>query len=279
MSGFIQHGAQEIDEAGNSAVNTNRFISPNSKETLQVVPLVDMEQTIPGQPVVIGYHSWKIWWDAQSAEKRRTELEAQNNEMAGKLFQVTEFPRLCADPDVDPGSWLQKNEAVIETAKVDVSTKYRKDGDPLISLSQIYLIPVLWINDPALNGPEGPLDPFEVKILKITQKSVYEGLKAFFKDSGGRFRNHLFSIRKDEKRPTYIVVGIEPWTKFTPELDVKPEEFIGMTTRKEIEERLELYGISIPPVPDNKKHILEMIEGTPDEDEPEVEEDDEWEDE
>lgn len=276
MASFIKRGSNEIEEASaRSGMNTSRFLSPGKDKKLHVVPLVDLE-VAGDNDVIIAYPFHKIWWEQNSVKERKTELEAEGNEQANKMFMVTEFPKLCNDPDIDPGTWLREHPEVFEGTSVEASTRYRKPGDSPITSGMNYLLPALWVNDPDLE--EGQ-EAFEVKMLKFHQSSIFDNFKTIYQESGGIFKGTRFSITINEDGNSYNVVNLGEYKGYIPELDIDAEEFIGLTRREEIVERLELYGVTIPPVPENKKAILAAMQGDADnvEEIPDDEDEDEWE--
>lgn len=272
---FIDYGAEEIDASvKRSATNTNRFLSPNSKEPVRIVPLVEFQSNGTDDKTIVSYVAHKIWWNADGVKALKADMEAKGDPNANNVKQVTEFPMLSTDPEIDPGMWLANNPEAIANANVEVSTRYRKEGDPTIDKSRVYMFPVLWLNDPDLDGNP----PFEVKMFKFTQATVYDGLKGYYAQTG-MFAGYEYSIMKDDKVNRYNVMRLSEYGGFIPELDIKAEEMISMTTRDEQVERLALYGIEVPPVPSAKAHIVEAMQGK--KEEPEVVEDggDDWEEE
>lgn len=264
---FVQHGAEEIVEKQRSALNTSRFISPSKDKPLQIVPLVPFE-AIGNESTIISYAIYEIWWDGDAVDALKDTLSEEDGR---RLRKKSEFPQLSADPEVDPGTWLMANPEIIENCKVKTSSRYRNSGDTAITKKRVYMVPVLWLNDPDLEGDQ---PPFEVKMFKFTQSTIFDGFKSYYEASSGRFKHHTFSIVKDAKQPRYNVVALDPYTDYVPALDIEAEEMITMTTRSEQEEHLALYGIGIPPVPENKRHIVEAMEEVE-----EVDEDDEWDEE
>lgn len=262
---IFQKGNKQMYGGGK---NTSRFITPSKDNPLQVVPLVDFEYN-GKDPSILGYRGVKIWWDKDSVEERRKELEDEGVEGFEKTFQSTAFPIFCSDPEIDVGTWLVNNPEVIENAKVKPSTRFRKKDEPAIRAEYVHLVPVLWINDPDLNDT---LEAFEPRLLKYTQSTIHEGFEIYYRESGGMFKGNRFSIQMAKDGKKYVVNGFGEYHGYMPELDFDPEELIGLTTRKEIEERLALYGIEVPPVPPEKLHILAALEGTEQTDDAE----DEW---
>jgi len=260
---FFQKGIGDIDAAAsvaeksaNGGQNTGKFLIPGKNNPeLRVVPLVDLDSSFPNDDLVVGYMEYILYWDATDLEEKKK----TNPELEG-LRSIFSWPKISSDPEIDPGTWLMANTDVFKNAKVKTSTMYKRSLDKPMDLKKVYLTAVLWLNKPPSTDGNNDEEDNSVRVLKTTQKSIEGGLKDVY-ELATTIKGMAINIKLAADGKSYAVVCIGPAKQDLPtELGLKIEDYVGFRTRQAIVDTLAQYGVTVPPVPENKKAELAAIE-------------------
>jgi hypothetical protein len=250
---FVQQGDDAIKESeARNAINTNRiFRITKDLKIVELVPLADFVSDGTNQ-TILAYDRWEGWIDTDSLETFKKDNDIEN------MSKFINFPMIHpTDPDIDPGLWLKKNLEEVDGADVKFSSEWSNDPKDPFTVHKVYLLPCVWVNNPDLNGEE----PFEEHVFEYKQKTIHSALRGFY-DAAGVFRGNLFKISKDKGGKSFSAINLGEYDGFKPtELTVEMMDYIGFTTRQAIVDKLAVIGINVPPVPKEKQHILDAIEG------------------
>lgn len=262
---FIKSGAKavstsvsETKQAASSGLNTSKFLTAGkNNDDLRVVPLVEYDSAYPDEDLVIGYPEVVVYWDkAEFDELKKTDTTLEG---VGSIYS---FPSFSTDVDIDVGLWLKANPEAFQNAKIKTSTMYGRKLENPVDIRKIILCPVLWLNKPEQSENNDEKDD-NIRVLKIHQATLQKAIDGVW-DVTNKFKHHSMAIkavRENGSIKSYSCVQIGKYEGDIPtEFGFDVQDYVGFTTRQAIVDKMAAYGVIVPPVPEDKRAILQAIE-------------------